>query len=365
MLFVSPVKAGFAALFLVPALLGTQAIAQATPAETSSFSAHVDVTVAEVEVFVADRDGRPVPDLTAADFRVVEDGQAAEVTGLAAGTSQRLNLAIFFDQTTLDVNARATALAALRRFFDAGLRPGDRVLLAAWDGSLEVRAEPSGDPAVLRAALDKLGAAPPPRVRSPPGGGAARGARQARRGASLRRAIRSGEERRAAGDPGRQPAGRREGERPRAVPGHGSPQQPAGLRPYPGGGSPRHFRRPPADARPAGRAAGAQGPPLRRRRAAAPARRGPLHRLAGTLRDHGLRARLLAHRGLALQRGTAGAGGGEPRQRRRHPPVRPRPAYRWSRRPRRGRGLRPGPAYARPGHRRPGDRRRGQSRLVP
>ncbi|HSS77445.1 MAG TPA: VWA domain-containing protein [Thermoanaerobaculia bacterium] len=165
----SPVKAGFAALLLVPALLGAQVGAQATaqaPAAEPTFSGRVDVTVAEVEVFVADRDGRPVPDLTRDDFKVVEDGQPAEVTGLAPGTSQRLNLAIFFDQTTLDVTSRATALAALRRFVDTGLKPGDRVLLAAWDDSLEVRAEPTGDRAVLRAALDRLGAALPPGVRT-------------------------------------------------------------------------------------------------------------------------------------------------------------------------------------------------------
>ncbi|MFY9823996.1 MAG: VWA domain-containing protein, partial [Thermoanaerobaculia bacterium] len=168
--FVSPVTAGFAALLLVPALLGaqvgTQTTVQAPAAAEPSFSGRVDVTVAEVEVFVSDRDGRPVTDLARDDFRVLEDGQPAEVTGLAPGTSQRLNLAIFFDQTTLDVASRATALAALRRFIDAGLKPGDRVLLAAWDGSLEVRAEPTGDPAVLRAALDRLSAALPSGLRA-------------------------------------------------------------------------------------------------------------------------------------------------------------------------------------------------------
>jgi len=163
MLFVSPVKAAFAALLLVPALLGAQS---PPPGSETSFSSRLDVTVAEVEVFVADRDGKPVPDLKRDDFKVVEDGQPAEVTGLAPGTSQRLNLAVFFDQTTLDVASRATALAALRKFFEAGLKPGDRVLLAAWDGSLEVRVEPTGDPAVLRAALDKLGAALPSGVRA-------------------------------------------------------------------------------------------------------------------------------------------------------------------------------------------------------
>ena len=76
MLFVFPVMAGFAAFLLIPALLAGQTSAPAA-ADTSSFSSHVDVTVAEVEVFVADHDGKPVPDLTRDDFRVVEDGQAA------------------------------------------------------------------------------------------------------------------------------------------------------------------------------------------------------------------------------------------------------------------------------------------------
>ncbi|HYX25891.1 MAG TPA: VWA domain-containing protein [Thermoanaerobaculia bacterium] len=161
MLFVSPVMAGFAALLLVPVLAGAQA-----PAAGTVFSGRIDVTVAEVEVFVSDRDGRPVPGLTRDDFRVVEDGQPAEVTAVSPGAAQRLNLAVFFDQTTLDGASRATALAGLRRFFESGLKPGDRVLLASWDGSLEIRAEPTAEPAVLRAALDRLGAAIPAGLRA-------------------------------------------------------------------------------------------------------------------------------------------------------------------------------------------------------
>jgi VWFA-related protein len=153
--------AGFAALLLVPVLVGAQA-----PATGTVFSAQVDVTAAEVEIFVADRDGRPVPGLTKDDFHVVEDGQPAEVTAVSPGASQRLNLAVFFDQTTLDGTARTTALAGLRRFFEGSLKPGDRVLLASWDGSLEIRAEPTADPAVLRAALDRLGAALPSGLRA-------------------------------------------------------------------------------------------------------------------------------------------------------------------------------------------------------
>ncbi|HEX4961980.1 MAG TPA: VWA domain-containing protein [Thermoanaerobaculia bacterium] len=154
MLFVSPVMAGLAGLLLVPVLVGAQ------PPAAETFSGRVDVTAAEVEVFVADRDGKPVPDLLREDFKVLEDGQPAEVTAVSRGDAQPLNLAVFFDQTTLDATSQRAALDGLRRFF-AALKPGNRVLLASWDGSLEVRAEPTGDAAVLRAALDRLGEALP------------------------------------------------------------------------------------------------------------------------------------------------------------------------------------------------------------
>ncbi len=154
--FVSPVSAGLLAFLLAPLLAGAQ-----VPSSETKFSGSVDVTVAEVEVYVTDRDGKPVPDLTKEDFKVTEDGQPAEVTGVSPGTSQRLNLAVFFDQTTMDTASRNTAIAGLRRFFDTGLRPGDRVLFASWDGSLEIRPEATADPAVLGVALDRLGASAP------------------------------------------------------------------------------------------------------------------------------------------------------------------------------------------------------------
>ncbi len=161
MIFVSPVSVGLLALLLAPLLAGAQ-----TPGSETVFSGSVDVTVAEVEVFVTDRDGKPVPDLKREDFQVTEDGKPAEVTGVSPGSTQHVNFAVFFDQTTMDLASRNTALAGLRRFFESGLRPGDRVLLASWDGSLEVRPEATADPEALRATLDRLGASVPSGVRS-------------------------------------------------------------------------------------------------------------------------------------------------------------------------------------------------------
>lgn len=140
-------------LFLVTANAGAQA-----PVSPPSFSESLDVREAQVEVLVTGSDGRPVAGLTREDFQVFEDGQPAEVTGAAATADQALVLAVFLDDTSLTGSARNAALAGLRRFFAASLKPGDRVLFVRWDGSLEIHGDPTGDAAVLAATLDRLGA---------------------------------------------------------------------------------------------------------------------------------------------------------------------------------------------------------------
>ena len=55
----------------------------ATPPVTR-FSACAEVRVAEIEVFVTDRQGRPVHGLTAADFRLYQDGERVEISNFYA-----------------------------------------------------------------------------------------------------------------------------------------------------------------------------------------------------------------------------------------------------------------------------------------
>lgn len=143
--------AALAALLLLPAAAGAQ-----PPAGGEVFTDTLDVTATAVEVFVADRDGQPVPGLTQADFQVLEDGRPVEVTEVTPGSSRPLALAVFFDSTSLDGSSRTAALRALGGFL-AGLSPGDRVLFAGFDGSLTIRSEAAGDPQALTAALEGFG----------------------------------------------------------------------------------------------------------------------------------------------------------------------------------------------------------------
>lgn len=150
--FVSLKSAALTALLLLPITAGAQ-----PPASPPSFSESLDVREAQVEVLVTDH-GQPVPGLTKEDFQVFEDGQAAEVTGVSSTSDQPIVLALFLDETSLRGSARSAALAGLRRFTANSLRPGDRVLILRWDGSLEIHGDPTGDAAALGATLDRLGA---------------------------------------------------------------------------------------------------------------------------------------------------------------------------------------------------------------
>src|SRR5436305_586440 len=143
---------------LLPAILHAQ-----PPASEPTFSESLDVRETQVEVVVTGHDGRPVPGLTREDFKVREDGKPAEVTQVSAAASQPLMIAVFLDDLSLGGTARSNAIAGLRRFFASGLKPGDHVLLARWDGTLAVQGDPTGDAAALGAILDRLGASLPVR----------------------------------------------------------------------------------------------------------------------------------------------------------------------------------------------------------
>src|SRR4051794_9120573 len=137
---------------------------QAKAAAGEPFAESIDVRVVNVEVFVADRSGRPVTGLTRDDFELSEDGRPVPITnfyaqaapaaagaapgvagsvGPAAGTpkaaletpaamarvpeSQRLDLGIFIDNLELTPAARNRVLFAIKDFVAKHVTAGDRV----------------------------------------------------------------------------------------------------------------------------------------------------------------------------------------------------------------------------------------------
>lgn len=169
-------------LILAAALLAGPALAQETQGSDPTFFESIDVNVVNVEVYVTDKDGKRVHGLTRNDFQVFEDGKPVEITNFYAVSEgqvsqdapaaaegeeaaaaapapapeeQRLYLAIFLDNRSLLPASRNQILRQIQEFVTR-LRPEDRILVAAYDGSLRIRQGLTNDPAVLTGALEEM-----------------------------------------------------------------------------------------------------------------------------------------------------------------------------------------------------------------
>ncbi len=177
-----------AALFFLAAASAAQ-----TPTEPAdpTFYESIDVNVANVEVYVTDKQGKRVQGLTQDDFQVFEDGQPVEITNFFAMSegrpvadeeptatssdtpklapanpavpkpdTQRLYLAIFLDNRTLVPATRRRVLDSVKEFV-SHLQPGDRILLAGYDNSVVIRQGLTNDPEALAAAIEDVSRAAP------------------------------------------------------------------------------------------------------------------------------------------------------------------------------------------------------------
>jgi VWFA-related protein len=160
---------------------------------TPAFFESVDVEVVNLEVFVSDRQGRPVTGLGRGDFQLFVDGREvpignfyAEVgdrpavapggDGPPAGAgspaedaatpieaapppapvAQQLHLAVLVDNLHLRPTHRRRAFASLRRLLDQRLAPGDLVTVATMERSLHLRSDFSSDREVIARVLDEI-----------------------------------------------------------------------------------------------------------------------------------------------------------------------------------------------------------------
>lgn len=184
-------------LFLLASLIANGAAAQGAKGapppqeEEPTFFESIDVQVVNVEVFVTDRAGKRVTGLTLEDFEILEDRQPIEVTnfyavdagkaqigsgpvdqGAAQGEGsliddpapaeegtppeQRLHLAIVLDDLTMTPQNRNRMIQAIQTSVLPRLRPEDRAMVAIMNGgSVQITQGLTGDPAVVKTALEK------------------------------------------------------------------------------------------------------------------------------------------------------------------------------------------------------------------
>jgi Ca-activated chloride channel homolog len=116
------------------------------------------VNLVEVYATVTDQRGAPMRDLTAANFRILEDGTPQTITAFAAGDFP-LAIAIGLDRSFSMGAGRASRLdvakTAARAFVDA-LKPADQVMVIAIGSETSVVAPLSTNHEAALAAIDRL-----------------------------------------------------------------------------------------------------------------------------------------------------------------------------------------------------------------
>ncbi len=158
-------------------------------APVGAFSDTAQVNLINVEVFVADKAGKPVAGLRPEDFEVFEDGvrvaltnfyaspvlraAAAAAAPVAAAASpepveppvppleQRLSLVLFVDDTGITPAQRNIALRHARAMLDAALRlPRTEVMVVTYAQAARIRQPFTSDSAALAAAIKAVAAEP-------------------------------------------------------------------------------------------------------------------------------------------------------------------------------------------------------------
>ena len=146
----------------------------------------VDLTVVNVEVFVTDKKGNRITDLTIDDFELFEDGRPVAVTNFYAvedgrpvgGESlatiplddepeiglprleipeaQRLHMVVYVDNLFIRPFNRNRVLRQARSFLQRVVSPNDQVMVASFDRSLHVRQPFTTNPTAIETALLEL-----------------------------------------------------------------------------------------------------------------------------------------------------------------------------------------------------------------
>lgn len=172
--------------FMILCLLPVTAWGQEATSEPSVFIDRVDVNIVNLEVFVTDRQGNRVNDLTAEDFEVLEDGRPVEisnfftfarpdqvagsferdramVTGVESAVNleeipedQRLALLIYVDNFNLKTTSRNKVLKEMRGFVEDRLAQGDQISLMVGNRGTETIVPFSTDKGEIFAGFDKV-----------------------------------------------------------------------------------------------------------------------------------------------------------------------------------------------------------------
>jgi len=186
----------FRQLFPAILLLCTLAAAHAQESETTGDAAgskifRVEVNIIQVDAVVTDKDGRPVTDLTAEDFIVLQDGKSQEITNFSLvrmppttvprpvvekptsvkqetaslpplppvrlkDNQVRRVIALAVDDLGLSFSNMVRSREAIRKWVDEEMQPGDLVAVITTGLGMGGLQQFTGDKRILHEAIDRL-----------------------------------------------------------------------------------------------------------------------------------------------------------------------------------------------------------------
>ncbi|HET7436213.1 MAG TPA: VWA domain-containing protein [Thermoanaerobaculia bacterium] len=135
----------------------------------------IDVTVANVDVVVTDRSGKPVRGLTKDDFQLFESGKPQTITHFSEFTSRGdataaqsdatprppRTMVIFVDRTTIRGPERARFFDEVKKLVRNTIEAGDQAAVVSWFWGVRTRCELTDNVAKLEQTLDVIAKEPP------------------------------------------------------------------------------------------------------------------------------------------------------------------------------------------------------------
>ncbi len=113
----------------------------------------VEVNLVNVIANVADKNGRPVPDLPKEAFELLEEGTPQKIEVFEAETQQPLDLALMIDSSLSTVKEFAFEREAAAHFIRQVVRPGDRLAVFEFSDSVTQLTDFSSDVPLLQSAV--------------------------------------------------------------------------------------------------------------------------------------------------------------------------------------------------------------------
>ena len=151
-------QAGVLAWLAIAAMLAAALLPVAAQAPIEMRLTQIDQSkfpVITAYISVTDANGKPVPGLSAADFRVTEDGR--DVQAQLAGDSGPVHVVLVFDRSgSMNDQGKITGAQNAARTFVSQLRDQDQVALVAFNDQVQVMQDFTSDKTTLRDQINRL-----------------------------------------------------------------------------------------------------------------------------------------------------------------------------------------------------------------